>query len=91
MEILNVGAGATSSKIDSHSNQQGYTAVTELHSQAPWISKLEFITTHPTPQSFIFLKGSIYFEFNTSNQTIIHYKSLVNGSDDRLKENEELI
>ena len=37
---LNVGVGATSSKIDPHSNQQGYTAVTEIHSQSPWISKL---------------------------------------------------
>ena len=49
---LDVGVGASSSKIDAHSNQQGYTAVTELHSQSPWISKLEFITTHPTPRSF---------------------------------------
>ena len=88
---LEVGVGATSSKIVSHSNQQGFTAVTELHSQSPWTSKLEFITTHPTLLSFIFLKGSIYFEFNSGNQTITHYKSLVNGSDDRLKENEELI
>ena len=40
---------------------------------------------------FISLKGSIHFEFNASDQTITHYKSLVNGSDDRLKENEELI
>ena len=84
---LDVGVGATSSKIDSHSNQQDYTAVTELHSQSPWTSKLEFISTHPSPRSFIFLKGSIHFEFNASNQTIIHYKSLVDGSDDRLKEN----
>ena len=59
---LDVGVGATSSKVDSNSNQQVFTAVTEIHSQPPWISKLEFITTHPTPRSFIFLKGSIYFE-----------------------------
>ena len=88
---LDVGVGATSSKIGSHSNQQGFTAVTEIHSQSQWISKLELISTHPTLRSFIFLKGSIHFEFNASNQTIIHYKSLVHGSDDRLKENEELI
>ena len=29
---LDVGVGASSSEIDSHSNQQGYTAVAELHS-----------------------------------------------------------
>ena len=88
---LDVGVGPTSSKSDSHSNQQGYTAVVEIHSQSPWIGKLEFISTHPTPRFFIFLKGSIHFEFNANNQSVIHYKSLVNGSDDRLKENEELI
>ena len=32
----------------------------------------------------------MYFGFNSSGQTIIHYKPLVNGSDDRLKENEEI-
>ena len=53
---LDVCVGASPSKIDSHSNQQGYTAVTELHSQPPWISKLEFITTHPTPRSSYSLK-----------------------------------
>ena len=82
---LDVGVDASSSKVDVHCNQHGYTAVTELHSQSPWISKLEFLSTHPTPRSFIFLKGSMYFEFNSGNQTITHYKSLVNGSDDRLK------
>ena len=88
----NVGVGATSLKIKVHSTQQGYTGHIELHSQSPWIFKLEFITTHPTPRPFIFQKkGSIYFEFNANNQTVIHYKSLVNGSDDRLNGNEELI
>ena len=87
---LDVGVGASSSKIDTHSNQQGYTAVIELHSQSPWISKLGFLTAHPTPRPLIFLKGSTYVEYN-SNHTIIHFKSLVNGSDDRLKEDEELI
>ena len=52
---LDVGVGATSSKIGSHSNQQGYTAVTEIRSQSPWISELEFITTHPTPRSYVTL------------------------------------
>ena len=56
---LDVGVDSSLSKIDAHSNQQGYTAVTELHSQSPWTSKLECISTHPTPWSFIFLKGSI--------------------------------
>ena len=88
---LNVGVGATTSKVDAHSNQQGYTAATELHSQSPWISKLEFVTTHPIPRSFMFLQCSIYFEFNSINQTIIHYNTLVSGSDDRLKENEDII
>ena len=69
---LNVGFGASSSKNDVHCSQQGDTAVTELNSQSPWISKLEIITTHPTPRFFISLKGSIYFEFNSSSQTIIH-------------------
>ena len=50
---LDVGAGASSSKTDPHSNQQGSTAVTEIHSQSPWANKIEFITTHPTPRSFI--------------------------------------
>ena len=82
---LDVGVDASSSEIDVHCNQQGYTGYTEVHCQSPWTSKLEFISTHPTPWSFIYLKGSIYFEFNSSNQTITHYKSLLNGSDDRLK------
>ena len=85
---LDVGVDASSSKSDAHCNQQGYTGYTELHSQSPWISKIEFISTHPTPRSFILFKGSIYFEFNNANQTITHHKSSVNGSDDRLKENE---
>ena len=67
---LDIGVGATSSNIDSHSSQQGYTAVTGIHSQSPWIRKPEFITTHPSPRSFISLKGSTYFEFNASNRTI---------------------
>ena len=85
---LAVGVGASSSEIDVHCNQQGYTGYTELHCQSPWIFKLEFISTHSTPRSLIFLQGSIYFEINSSSQTIIHHKPLVNGSDDRLKENE---
>ena len=89
--ILNVGVGATSSKIKAHSTQQGDTGHIELHSQSPWIFKLEFITTHPTPRSFIFQKGSTYFGFHHSNQSIAHYKSLVNSSEDRLKENEVII
>ena len=64
---LDVGSGAVSSEIDVHSNQQGHTAVIELHSQSPWISKIEFTTTHPTPSSCILLKGSIYFEFTHSS------------------------
>ena len=39
--ILDVGVSASSSTIDAHSNQQGYAAITELHSQSPWINKLE--------------------------------------------------
>ena len=87
---LDVGVGATSSKIDSPSNQQGFTAVTEPHSQSPWISKLEFISTHPSPRSFIFLKVQSILNLTLTTKQI-HCKSLVNGSDDRLKENEELI
>ena len=67
---LDVGVDASSSNIDAHCDQQGYTAVTELHSQSPWISKFGLITTHPTPRSFIFLKGSIYFEFNANNKRL---------------------
>ena len=33
----------------------------------------------------------MHFEFNSGSQTFTHYKSLVNGSDDRLKGNERLI
>ena len=35
--------------------------------------------------------GAEYMQFNSDDNTIRHYKPLINSSDDRLKENEEFI
>ena len=35
--------------------------------------------------------GNLFMKFFNNNNNILHYKPLVNSSDDRLKENEELI
>ena len=37
------------------------------------------------------LSGNLFMKFFNNNNNIHHYKPLVNSSDDRLKENEEII
>ena len=47
--------------------------------------------THWQAWSSIKVKGSSFMDFSYHDNLIVHYKSLANWSDDRLKENEQLI
>ena len=88
---LDVGSGC-SSKISLHANTNDYTGYSEVHCSLPWELTLNVETNSPNGGYMFFkLKGVLFMITRGDHQTMNYYKPLVNPSDDRLKENEELI
>ena len=88
---LDVGSG-NSSKINVHAANNGYTGYAEVHCSSPWELTLNVETNFPNGGYMIFkTKGVMFMITRGDHQTINYYKPLVNSSDDRLKENEEVI
>mgnify|MGYP003340965473 CR=1 FL=1 len=76
-------------KINTTGNATGYTEIRSINGIN---SRWDFQNgTHWQAWSSIKVKGSSFMDFSYHDNLIIHYKSLANWSDDRLKENEQLI
>ena len=91
--MLDIGtSGYTNSRIRCNAEVGGYTGHAELNAASAWDLFLNLSTAYPNG-------GWMYFKINNvnhmqlpgSSQTVTYFKPLVNSSDDRLKESEELI
>ena len=89
---LDVGVGASTSKIKVNSSMSGYTGYTEIHCPSAWGSIFNLQTTYPNGGWMYFqINGVNFIQLSGGDQKINMYKPLTQSSDDRLKENEELI
>ena len=86
---LDVGVGAASSIATAHVNHEGSTGSLQLEARWRNHSFLIFDTTYVNGYIFFEVKNGFYMY---CGHNLVHlYKTTSNASDDRLKENEELI
>merc|ERR1711966_570219 len=86
---LDVGVGAAQTRIKAHVNHAGGTGFIEVH--AMWRNQafINFNSDYANQYIFISINETNYYAYFGENQ-IYFYKPLIQSSDDRLKENEEL-
>ena len=85
----NLDVGQTQTSIKAHVNNGGHTANLELEARWQYEAYINFNTTYSHGLLILATKQVLYM-YCGLNQ-IYFYKPTVNSSDDRLKENEELI
>ena len=87
---LDVGVGASQTSIKAYASHAGHQGNVEI--EASWNSQgsIHFKTTNPDGLLLIAVKDDLYM-YCGLNTIYFFYKPTTNASDDRLKENEELI
>ena len=86
---LDVGVGAASSITKAHGNHDGSTGSLQLEARWRNQSLLSFDTTYGHGYVLFIIKND--YHMRCGNGSILFYKPTTNASDDRLKENEELL
>ena len=94
---LDVGVGATTTKIKAHFNDSGYTGYMRMEARTKDTGFLHFETNYTYGESFITLSSAqgvkffMRFSDYAGNPYVQTFQPLTQSSDDRLKENEVII
>ena len=88
---LDVGAGASQSNIRAYAIHDGDTSYIEAYASRGDQCFLNFYTDFSHGTVYIDIHGTTFLRITSWNNEIIFYKPATGTSDDRLKENEEII